>query len=243
MIQIILCDDNDVFLEKFRTEIHASLKKTKTTTVVHTYSSAEEIPTTMMADADILFLDIDFTDKNYTGIDIAKKIREVNDHAVIVFVTNYIEYAPDGYEVQAFRYLLKSDIESKLERCLQQILEKMQSVQETVLINSAGETMELPLSDILYIESQLHNAIIYIQAPGFDSAKEVRVYSSLANLEQQLSEKGFLRVQKSYLVNMRRIAKYQCAEALLDNGTVLKVSQKMYAEQKKKYLLWKGHRK
>ena len=243
MIQIILCDDNDVFLEKFRAEIHGSLKKSKITAVVQTYSSAEAIPAAMMAEADILFLDIDFTDKNYTGIDIAKKIREVNDHAVIVFVTNYIEYAPEGYEVQAFRYLLKSDIESKLDRCLEQILGKMQSVQETVLINSAGETLELPLSDILYIESQLHNAVIYIQTLGTDTVKEVRVYSSLSNLEQQLSEKGFLRVQKSYLVNMRRIAKYQCSEALLDNGTVLKVSQKMYAEQKKKYLLWKGHRK
>lgn len=243
MIQIILCDDNDVFLEKFRTEIHASLKKSKTTAVVQTYSSAEEIPATVMAEADILFLDIDFSDKNYTGIDIAKKIRDVNDHAVIVFVTNYIEYAPDGYEVQAFRYLLKSDIESKLDRCMEQILEKMQSVQETVLINSAGETLELPLSDILYIESQLHNAVIYIQTLGTDAVKEVRVYSSLSNLEQQLSEKGFLRVQKSYLVNMRRIAKYQCSEAILDNGTVLKVSQKMYADQKKKYLLWKGHRR
>lgn len=243
MIQIILCDDNDMFLEKFRTEIHAALKKSKTNAVVHTYSGAEEIPAAMLKDADILFLDIDFAEKKYTGIDIARKIREVNDHAVIVFVTNYIEYAPEGYEVQAFRYLLKSDIESKLERCLQQILEKMQSVQETVLINASGETMELPLTDILYIESQLHNAVIYIQAPGSEEQKEVRVYSSLSNLEQQLAEKGFLRVQKSYLVNMRRIAKYQCAEALLDNGTILKVSQKMYAEQKKKYLLWKGHRK
>lgn len=243
MIQIILCDDNDVFLEEFRTVIHGSLKKSKTTAVVQTYSSAEEIPATVMAEADILFLDIDFSNKNYTGIDIAKKIREVNDHAVIVFVTNYIEYAPEGYEVQAFRYLLKSDIESKLDRCMEQILEKMQSVQETVLINSLGETLELPLSDVLYIESQLHNAVIYIQTLGTDTVKEVRVYSSLSNLEQQLSEKGFLRVQKSYLVNMRRIAKYQCSEALLDNGTVLKVSQKMYAEQKKKYLLWKGHRR
>lgn len=67
MIQIILCDDNDVFLEKFRAEIHGSLKKSKITAVVQTYSSAEAIPAAMMAEADILFLDIDFTDKNYTG--------------------------------------------------------------------------------------------------------------------------------------------------------------------------------
>lgn len=240
MIQIIICDDNEVFLEKLRSQIHTLLKKDNINSVVYAYSSAEDIPASQMSEADILFLDIDFSNKKYTGIDIAKKVRSVNNSAVIVFVTNYIEYAPEGYEVQAFRYLLKSDIDSKLERCIHQILEKMQSVQETVLFNANGETLDLPLADILYIESQAHTAVIFLQAPGSNKIKEYRLYSSLTSLEQQLEEKGFLRIQKSYLVNMRRIAKYQCTEALLDNGTTLKVSQKTYSEQKKKYLLWKG---
>ena len=240
MIQIIICDDNEVFLEKLRSQIHTLLKKDSINSVVYAYSCAEDIPVSQMSEADILFLDIDFSNKKYTGIDIAKKVRSVNNNAVIVFVTNYIEYAPEGYEVQAFRYLLKSDIDSKLERCIHQILEKMQSVQETVLFNANGETLDLPLSDILYIESQAHTAVIFLQAPGSNKVKEYRLYASLTSLEQQLEDKGFLRIQKSYLVNMRRIAKYQCNEAVLDNGTVLKVSQKSYSEQKKKYLLWKG---
>ena len=111
MIQIIICDDNEVFLEKLRSQIHTLLKKDNINSVVYAYSSAEDIPVSQMSEADILFLDIDFSNKKYTGIDIAKKVRSVNNSAVIVFVTNYIEYAPEGYEVQAFRYLLKSDIE------------------------------------------------------------------------------------------------------------------------------------
>ena len=50
------------------------------------------------------------------------------------------------------------------------------------------------------------------------------------------------RTNKSYLVNMRRIKKYQCNEAELDNGQILRVSEKNYAENKKRYLLWKGRK-
>ena len=72
--------------------------------------------------------------------------------------------------------------------------------------------------------------------------KTYRFYSSLANLEEHLATQGFLRIQKSYLVNMRRITKYQCNEARLDNGQTLRVSEKNYSENKKQYLLWKGRR-
>ena len=62
----------------------------------------------------------------------------------------------------------------------------------------------------------------------------------IQDLEHQLEPKGFLRIHKSYLVNMRHLKKFQCREAVLSNGTVLRVGEKTYADKKKKYLLWKG---
>ena len=81
MIQIIICDDNEVFLEKLRSQIHTLLKKDSINSVVYAYSCAEDIPVSQMSEADILFLDIDFSNKKYTGIDIAKKVRSVNNNA------------------------------------------------------------------------------------------------------------------------------------------------------------------
>lgn len=240
MIRIILCDDSQTFLDSFRAALRTILKRGKTDSVIHIYARAEDIPIALLSQADVFFLDIDFVDKQYSGIDIARKIRSVNEKAVIIFVTNFIQYAPEGYEVQAFRYLLKSDINTKLERCLQQALEKLQVDKETIILNISGETVILPLEDILYIESQAHIAVIYTQTPGTSKSKEYKLYSTLTSLESQLENQGFLRIQKSFLVNMRRLVKYQCTEAILDTGISLKVSQKTYAEQKKKYLLWKG---
>lgn len=240
MIRIVLCDDSAPFLETLSIEIRQILRRNKIEGAIYSYEYIEDIPSQLLSNCDVFFLDVDFNEKQYTGIDLAKRIRKIRPDAVIVFVTNYIEYAPEGYEVQAFRYLLKSNIHLKLEQCLLQTISKLQVERETMQINISGENLSIPIADILYIESQGHLALIHVLKKGSQGVKIYRFYSSLANLEKQLSLQGFLRIQKSYLVNMRRIKKYQCNEAQLDNGQTLRVSEKNYAEQKRQYLLWKG---
>lgn len=242
MIRIILCDDDSVFLKRMREEIRTVLKSINYDAVIHIFDAAENIPEQMLNSCDIFFLDVDFNGKQYTGIDIAKKIRCTQQDSIIIFLTNYIEYAPDGYEVQAFRYVLKSEVHRKLGQYLREAIDKVFTEQESIQFNISGEPVTLKLEDILFIESQAHVAVIYSQKVNSPSSqiKEYKIYSSLTSLEQQLSDRGFLRVQKSFLVNMRRIKQYKCTGATLDNGKIIPVSEKTYAQQKKKYLLWKG---
>lgn len=240
MIRIVLCDDNQPFLTALRANIRNVLNAHKIDAEIHIFDDAYSMPDHILTSSDIFFLDIDFNRTEYTGIDIAKKIRRYRRDSIIVFVTNYIEYAPEGYEVQAFRYCLKNEVHLKLEQYLLQTISKLKAEQETIQINVSGETITIPLSDILYIESQGHTAVIHIQKTGTQNQKLYKFYATLISLEQSLSDQGFLRIQKSYLVNMRRMKKFQCTEAILDTGVTLRVSEKNYAEQKKKYLLWKG---
>ena len=240
MIRITICDDNRPFLDEFRSKIRSILSRRNINAEIRVFDCAESIPDELISSTDIFFLDIDFADKRYNGIDIAQKVRRIRQDSIIVFVTNFIEYAPEGYEVQAFRYLLKRKIDSTLEQCLLQTIDKLQTEQETIQINTSGEIRKFPLSDILYIESQAHLAVMHVQKHGQQAVKTYKFYSSLSSLEEQLSPQGFLRIQKSYLVNMRHLQKYQCTQAVLDNGTILPVSEKTYSDQKQKYLLWKG---
>lgn len=240
MFRILICDDDPVFLEFLRQEVRLALKRTKIKATIQLYQGMSDIPEELLRNCDIAFLDIDFSQERYTGIDIARRIRCFQKKAIIIFVTNYIEYAPEGYEVQAFRYLLKSEVHRKLDRYLSEAVSNLNSVQETFQISVSGEVINIPIEDILYIESNLHTVKIYIQKEEQSTIKTYTYYATLSSVEEQLSTKGFLRIHKSYLVNMRHIRKYQCHEALLVNGVTLRVSEKNYAEQKKKYLLWKG---
>lgn len=60
----------------------------------------------------IMFLDIDMKDRS--GMDIARRVRELHLNTAIIFVTNYPQFSLEGYEVRAFRYLLKQDLEQKI---------------------------------------------------------------------------------------------------------------------------------
>ena len=241
LLKILLCDDDSLFLESLRTSIRNILDAHKISATIQTFRYAEEIPHHFLSSYEIFFLDINFIGKEYSGIDIARKIRKTNPDAIIVFVTNCIEFAPAGYEVQAFRYVLKEQIRDKLEQHLSQIVAKLKTMQETIQISISGEITTIPMADILYIEANKHKVLVHVLKHKSQPVTSYCFYSSLSSVEEQLSEKGFLRIQKSYLVNMRKIKKFSCFEAILENGTTLRVSEKNYAEQKKKYLIWMGN--
>ena len=238
MDKILICDDDRRFGNDLGTAIRSILDTAGRSTQIHIYESAEDIPKQILCDCDIAFLDIDFAQNGYTGIDIARQLRSLQNHAVIIFVTNFIEYAPEGYEVQAFRYLLKTEMDKKLKLYLTQALDHLVSVKRTFPISVSGDVINIPLDDVLFMEAQLHNVIAHI-ADTSGGLQEYRFYSALADVEAQLHTHGFLRIHKSFLVNMKHLVKFQCKEAVLSDGTVLKVSEKNYAQQKKAYLLWK----
>ena len=234
MMRILICDDSPVQLETLQLSVREILNRASLNAMIYCYSDRAQIPDRCYEDCSIALLDVDFRKQNYNGLDIAKRLRQVNREAVIIFITNYVEYAPEGYEVQAFRYLMKSEQKAKLERYLLQAVQKLQEVRRTVTFSVAGELVTVLLLDILYIESQAHTAVVHTQS------KELRLYTPLKVLEEKLADQGFLRIQKSFLVNMDRVKRLQSTGAELDDGTLLPVSPKTYAEKKARYLLWKG---
>lgn len=239
MVSILICDDDIIMLNRIKSVIELVLADTKTKARIHAFSDAEQISDQILSGCDIALLDIDFDKANYNGMDVARRLRTLRSDTVIIFVTNFIEYAPEGYEVQAFRYVLKKDIPEDLVASF--LLALKQINKETLRIKVNGEIINIPCIDVLYLEVRQHCVTAYVQKSVTDkNYKEYNFYASLSELEQQLEPQGFLRIHKSYLVNMKHLKKFQCREATLDNGMTLRVGEKSYAENKQKYLLWKG---
>lgn len=235
-VQIILCDDDPLFLAAFREEVVRTFQKLNVGSDITVFGKLEQIPPARLEACDMAFLDIDFEDEAYNGIDIARRLRAVNSRALIFFVTNFIDYAPAGYEVQAFRYILKRDMGEVLERYIMQAMEHFAEGQEFLRLQSRDEAADIPLEQILYLEVMDHSVSIHAR----DTSHTLG--TTLSSLEERLEAHGFLRIHKSYLVNMRHVRKFRSRECLLDNGMALAVSEKNYAQQKQKYLLWKGLR-
>lgn len=239
MLNILICDDDTTVLTAIRAKTESVLKELDKKAKIHTFTDATSISEQILSGCDIALLDIDFDGAGYNGMDIARKIRSLRSDTIIIFVTNFIEYAPEGYEVQAFRYILKRDMEADLKAILPLALKQLN--QETLPIQVNGEIIKVPLDDILYLEVQQHNVTVATRKLTSErKSKEYCFYATLSDLEKRLEPLGFLRIHKSYLVNMKHLKKFQCREAILDNGMALRVGEKSYAENKQKFLLWKG---
>jgi len=239
MLSILICDDDISMVAAMRATTESVLRELGVKAKIHTFADTASISKQILSDCDIALLDIDFDGAEQNGMDIARKLRSLRSDTVIIFVTNFIEYAPAGYEVRAFRYILKRDLQADLNAILPLALKQLN--QETLPIQVNGEIIKVPLDDILYLEVQQHNVTVVTRKLTSDrKQKKYDFYASLTDLEERLEPLGFLRIHKSYLVNMKHLKKFQCREATLDNGMILRVGEKSYAENKQKFLLWKG---
>ena len=232
-IRILLCDDDPGFLKELQAEVDRVFSRLNRQAAVSMCLSPAELSPERLAQCDMAFLDIDFEREDRNGMDIARSLRQVNRQALIFFVTNYIDYAPAGYEVQAFRYILKRDMGDVLERYILQAMESMAQSRTVLLLRDREQTVELPLEQITYLEVLDHYVSIHADGCSYT------LHATLSGMERELEEHSFLRVHKSYLVNMACIRKFRSRECLLLDGTVLAVSEKNYSPQKQKYLLWK----
>lgn len=233
-IRVLICDDDRESLDAIRQKAEAIFAKLNIQGFFALYDTCEAVSADSLKNCDIALLDVDFEEQNLNGIGLARKLRQVNKRAVILFITNFIEYAPEGYEVQAFRYILKRDLDAVLGRYLMEALELLSYSNDCLRLEYRGQLLELSFDSILYLEVLGHSVSIVTEGETYTLS------ASLSSFEQELENHGFLRVHKSFLVNMRHIKKFQCRELTLDNGTAIRVSEKSYAEQKRKYLLWKG---
>jgi DNA-binding LytR/AlgR family response regulator len=191
-----------------------------------------------LAKYDLAFLDIDMGPLN--GVDLARRLHELRPDMLLIFVTNYIEYSLQGYEVQAFRYLLKAEMPQKLERYVQQALTAYRKTRDTVRIFCDGEDVELQPQQILYAEMSARKVCLHLQGAERDLLYTTATMADLADL---LENHGFVRTHKSILVNMEHIRDLQSTRLYLRDGTELPVSSHTASAVRKIYTQWRSAKK
>ena len=108
-MKIAICDDEKIFLKKMNNLIVSNYANPDKL-IICEFESGEQFLSQFKANQfDVIILDIEM--KELTGLDVAEKIRETDKAVIIAFLTSHQEFAPNGYEVNAFRYLLKGQPE------------------------------------------------------------------------------------------------------------------------------------
>ena len=100
-MRILVCDDEQKLIDLELSILQEYCRSTNIAATFFTFT--DSLSAGNIGEFDIAFLDIDMEKLN--GIELARKLRSKNPTSIIIFVTNFIQYAPEGYEVNAFRYL------------------------------------------------------------------------------------------------------------------------------------------
>lgn len=199
-MQILVCDDNPYMVNRLFDLIQHQISSQGISSTFSIVSNTDDLHNLDYTAFDLAFLDVDMGE--YNGVDLARKLHAARPDAVIVFVTNFIEYAPSGYEVNAFRYVLKNTLEETLPEIILLALDEYKKRHRVVSFSMASENIDVPVENILYLESNHRTMIMHlINHPR----KDFHFYASITLMEDALSPIGFLRVHKSYLVNMEYI--------------------------------------
>lgn len=169
-------------------------------------------------DYDILLLDIEMGKMN--GVELAKTVRSGNKEVQIVFITGYLDYIADGYEVEALHYLMKPVGLEKLSEVLDRAAKKLKRNEKALLLEIQDEVARVPLYEIRYLEVQKNYVTIH-------AGEDYRVKKSLGSLEKELDD-GFFRIGRSFLVNLRFVRRISKTEVTLKDKTVLPLSRGMY---------------
>lgn len=239
MLKIAICDDEEVFGQHLKQIVSEFFHKKKIQYEISLFCSGEEfVDLNMdMAKYQIVFLDINMEELD--GISTAKRLRELCKDTFVVFVTAFINYALEGYEVDAIRYILKntSNFDRSVNECLEAILEKMHGAVRVHNLSFKEGTDSINEDNIIYIESNLHELQFYLMK----SEVEVkRIDDTLNHMESILDAAKFVRIHQSYLVHMKYIKSIKLQKTFLLDGTELPIAKPRYKMVRKKYAEYKG---
>lgn len=218
MIRVAIIEDDRLFRCQAVEFVSRFSRETATAFTVDTYDSSLEFLDGFNTNYDIILLDILMPGRN--GFEVAERIRQRDSSSVIIFITSTPQFAIKGYSVNALSYILKPMAWHTFQAEFSRAVEAVEhSDRPSIMLQSGADYYQLPLDEISYIESRQHR--ITVHADG----RDIGVTSTLTTLTEELSPKGFHRINSYYLVNMGRVRYIEGQSCVLDTGETLKIAR------------------
>jgi DNA-binding LytR/AlgR family response regulator len=233
MIRCIAIDDEPLAVKKIAGYIQKVLFLEL---VAECRSAAEAMIIMDTTDIQLLFIDINMPD--ISGMEFVKSLA---NKPYIVFTTAYSEYAVEGFEVEATDYLLKpitfsnflkaaNKVKNLVELTANNPKESVKTTANHLFVKSDYKLIRIELADIKYIESQHEYIKIHLV-----NSNPVLTQLSLKSIEEQLPLDRFMRVHRSFIVNLAKVTVIERNRIVFDGKVYIPVSEQ-YKEIFQEYI-------
>ncbi len=232
MFRIAICDDEATSLLLNKSLTEKILQDERIEYEIETFESMSEMLDTLSKvrptkGFDLLLSDILTTEMN--GIEAAKRIRTLGEQLDIIFISTTAEYALDGYQVQALRYLQKPVDIDKLKEALILSYQKHDG-KEGLKVMVGNKEMSIKYDDIQYIESCGRDVEIVLA-----DRSRLLTHEKISDMEKIMPADDFFRCHRSYIVNLDKIEDMERYVIYMKNGDQVSVSQQLYTDTKVKF--------
>ncbi|WP_233145437.1 LytR/AlgR family response regulator transcription factor [Labilibacter marinus] len=232
IIKCVAIDDEPLALK----QISSYIERTPSLELVAALSSATSAYEVLdNNEVDLLFVDINMPE--LSGMDFAKSLKQ---NIGIIFTTAYSEYALDGFKVNAIDYILKpigyDNFITAVDKAKQRLSQENKSTEELkgnndyLFIKSEYKIIRVELKNITYIEGMREYVRIHLS-----NQKPVITLLSFKKLMEKLPHNSFMRVHRSYIVNLKKITTIERMRIIFNEDVRIPVSEQ-YKEAFQKYI-------
>lgn len=219
-MKFAVCDDEKIFRDEIIEELYFYFGKLDTDCIP--FSDGSELVEAYQCEEcfDAIFLDIEMA--KLDGLATAAKLRKMGINCPIIFLTSHTEFAMEGYEVYAFRFLAKPMNKDKLSLAMMDLKEAL-CVKKHLLIKADGEEIPIPVDDIIYIEAMNNSISIVLENENY------MVRKKLGEIEKELYEVAdtFIKIHRGYIVNLSKVKKIHGNQVVLCSDVCLPISRSL----------------
>ena len=213
MYRIAIVEDEKNDAEKLSSSLKQYLEKNNISASIHNYSDGDEI-IEEETNFDIILLDIEM--KRMDGIQAAHKIRQKDEHVIIVFITRMINMALEGYSVDEADFLIKPLNPLNFETRMDRIFKKLALNKDRFIEVKNGQHKQyININDIDYIEAANKKVNL-----NLIDGNKINTTEPLYVLEEKLLKEGFYKPHNSYLVNLNQVKSLNNTDIKLKTDTI-----------------------
>ncbi len=232
MLKIAVLDDQEEYVKKIRDLITQSMQNLGVPYRFKKYTQAKELLSDLQEKEyfDIYLLDVEMPE--LSGLEVARQIRKECWGPIIIYITNYVEYAVEAFEVNAYRYIPKSMLEEQLPKALAALIAQLEKVEDEVYKVEKGYQFErIPHQEIYYLKKE-EKYVLIVHKRG-----KSRVRKTLMEMMDDLGRSDyFIKIDRSYVVNVLHIMSLKNQQILLRDGSKLPVSKPRLVQVKREIL-------
>lgn len=222
MINLAICDDDELALKSASALIALTFKELRREVEIDMYNDANHVFNRLLnkkEPLDILLLDIDMP--KMTGLELAEKLRAGGERLIIIFLSAHEKYVFKAIEYTPFRYVRKNFMETELPIALKAAFQAIEAnADKIIILKTDNGDFKASLSQIIYYEIENRKIALYLS-----NGNKIITRKTMDEMRELVPEGYFIALHRACVVNANYIKSVEKSVVTLDNGQKLIMSR------------------